>query len=59
MRKGEFPDSIQESQELIEELTDLAEREQDRERRRELFLLQIELRDHIKLLKLKKQKEEV
>ena len=58
MKKGEFPNTIEESQDLINELTFLAENEPDRDRRRELFLLKIELRDHIIHLGLMKQKEE-
>ena len=58
MKKGEFPDSIEETQEILNDLTYLAENEPDRDRRRELFLLKIELRDHMLHLKLKKQKEE-
>lgn len=56
MRKPEFPDTVEEAQSLIDELTYLAENEPDREKRRELFLLKIELRDHLAQLRVKKKK---
>lgn len=56
MKKAEYPESIEETQELINELSSLAESEPDRERRRELFLLKIELRDHIIQLGIKNQR---
>ncbi len=58
MRKSEYPQSIEETQSLIDDLTYLVENEPDRERRRELFLLKIELRDHIIKIGLERQKEE-
>jgi len=55
MKKNEFPDSISDSQSLIDQLIDRIENEPDREKRRELFLLKMELRDHINHLDLKKK----
>jgi hypothetical protein len=51
MEKNELPKSISETQHLIEELLDFAKKEKDREKRRELLLLSIELKDHILTLK--------
>ena len=47
MKTKEFPNSIQESEIIIDDLTQLAALEKDRERRRKLLLLKIELRDHV------------
>ncbi len=58
MKKSEYPESINATQILINELISRAENEPDREKRRELFLLKLELRDHIIQLELEKQKEE-
>ena len=44
---NEFPDSIEETQRLMQTLSKQIERENDREKRRELFLFKMELRDHI------------
>lgn len=59
MKINEFPETISGTQVLIEKLTSRAEREPDREKRRELFLLKIELRDHLIQLGLRREKEEV
>ena len=56
MKKTEFPNSIEETQSLIDDLSNLVEWESDKEKRRELFLLIIELKEH--LIKInKKQKK--
>ena len=47
MKISEFPDSIEKSKRLMAELESRVENEPDREKRRELHLLRIELRDHI------------
>ena len=51
MEKNEMPKSISETQVLIKELLDFAEKEKDREKRRELLLLSIELKDHLSTLR--------
>ncbi len=57
MRLSEFPDSITGTQSLIAKLDKLAELEPDKEKRRELFLLKLEMRDHIINLGLKKKED--
>ena len=52
MVKNELPKSVDETQVLIDEILEFAERETDREKRRELLLLSLELKKH--LLKLRK-----
>ena len=47
MNIQEFPDSIDEAMQLIDDLKLRVENEPDKQRRRELHLLRIELRDHI------------
>ena len=47
MRVKEFPDTLDEALQLADDLEELAENEPDKEKRRELHLLRIELRDHI------------
>jgi len=47
MKLSEFPDTIIGTQRLIEELDKQAEQEHDKDKRRELFLLKLEMRDHI------------
>ena len=51
MRKSEYPSTIAESQKLIEELLEFAEVEKDSDKRREILLLSIELKQHISRLK--------
>lgn len=59
MNKSEYPETIEETQSLIDELTFLVENERDKERRREMFLLIIELRDHMSFLSHNKVNQEV
>ena len=51
MRKSEFPATVAESQKLMKELLEFAEVEKDRDKRREILLLSIELKEHISKLK--------
>jgi len=57
MKKKEFPETIEETQSLMDDLTFMAENESDRERRRELFLLKLELKDHIIKLGLRSKRK--
>ena len=59
MKLNEFPESIIGTQSLIAELDKRAEQEPDKEKRRELFLLKLEMRDHIIQLGLNKKNEDV
>ncbi|MDF1696355.1 MAG: hypothetical protein P1U56_11005 [Saprospiraceae bacterium] len=56
MKSHEFPDSIEATQMLIQQLAQQIEEEGDRDKRRELFLFKMELRDHIHSLKQNKLK---
>ena len=56
MEKNELPETIKETQILIEEILDFAEKEKDIERRREILLLSIELQNHIISLRRGKRK---
>ena len=47
MKFEEFPESLDEAMNLMDKLKNQAEDESDKDRRRELHLLRIELRDHI------------
>ena len=50
-----MPQSIIETQNLIMELLEFAKKETDRDKRRELLLLSIELKNHMLALKHRKQ----
>lgn len=56
MDKTQLPTTVAETQHLIDELIDFAEKELDRDKRRELLLMSIELKQH--LIKLKQTPKE-
>lgn len=56
---NEFPESIAETQKLIDQLDEQVAKESDREQRRELFLLLLELKEHLSLLKNNQDKAKV
>jgi hypothetical protein len=51
MEKKEFPQTVHESQILLEDLLEFADRETDRDKRRELLLLSLELKNHVLIMR--------
>ena len=56
MAYNELPQTIDETQNLIDELLDFAEKEKDIERRKEILMLSIELKSHLITLNRSKRK---
>ena len=56
MKKKEFPETLEDTIGLMNDLSLMVENETDREKRRELFLLKIELKEHLIQLEMKNKK---
>lgn len=56
MKSNEFPMSLIESEKLMTELLEFAEMEKDKDKRREILLLSLEVKNHIANLKRKGHK---